>query len=240
MGNLFDIILVLIVVATVLINYRRGMLKILKPFKFISSVVIAMNFKMSSLVQKIVGNFISTEQFKATVNERVNAMWGDKINSAAGAEIVNEHERFAGIFGPFNSLFGDIQSYCQTAFMEGTENLVEQVSSYATNAIIVFLQNAIGFVLVFLACMILLSVAMFVLQLLFSKGILKILNQILGGIAGLLFGFVIAWIASILIVNFGPIMMKSDVGTITGGFLGIVKWFHDSFILSQLFGIVPI
>ncbi len=240
MGTLFDLLLIAVVLLTVVINFRRGMLKMLKPFRFIASIVLALKFRMHEAVQNIIGKFINMDGFRERINEQVSAMWGDKISDAAAAEVANEYDRFSGIFGPFESLLGNIKNYCQVTFAEGAENFTEKVVNYATDAVLGFFANVLGFLLVFFVSLLLLYICTLILQLIFSRGLLKAVNSTVGGIIGLFFGLIIAWILSLIIVNFGPMIISGDPGAVTNGALGIVRWFYNDFILSTLFGITPV
>lgn len=240
MGTLFDLLLIVVVFLAVLINFKRGMLKMLKPFRFIASIMLALKFRMHETVQNIIGKFIDMEGFKAHINERVAALWGDKISDAAASEVANEYDRFSGIFGPFEAIMGDIKNYCQVTFAEGAENFTEKVVGYAADSVLGFFANVLGFILVFAFSMLVLYVCTLILQLIFSRGLLKAVNSTIGGIIGLFFGLIIAWILALLIVNFGPMFISGEPGEVSNGALGIVRWFYNDFFLSVLFGIPPI
>lgn len=240
MGTLLDLVLILVVFLAVFINFKRGMLKMLKPFRFIASIMIALKFRMHEAVQNVIGKFINMEGFKAHINERVSALWGEKITDAAASDVANEYDRFSGIFGPFESLFGDVKNFCQVTFAEGAENFTEKVIGYASDAVLGFFTGVLGFLLVFCVSMLVLYLCTLILQLIFSRGLLKAVNSTVGGIIGLFFGLIIAWVLALVIVNFGPMFTSGDPGAVSNGSLGIVRWFYNDFILSTLFGITPI
>jgi hypothetical protein len=66
---------------------------------------------------------------------------------------------------------------------------------------------------------------------------LKELNRVLGGAVGVVYGFVGAWLLSIVFVLLFPKLFGMSVEGITGGLMGVTEWFYTDFFLSQLLGL---
>ncbi len=240
MGTLFDIILVLTVLITVFINFKLGIIRLLKPFRVMAAFILAWQLKATDFMRGIVSKFVDPVSLKEHIRTQVDSQWGDKITEAAGATVESEATRFDGVFGAFGKMFGDVVTYCRTAFEQGTQDLTSKVVDYASDVAVEFFVSAIGFIIAFLMLSLLFWLGCTVLNWVFSRGLLGLINRSLGGLVGLFFGLLIAWIASLILVNFVSLLITGGMAEVTGGFLHVVKWFHNDFLLSKIFGITPV
>ena len=112
MGNLFDAILILSLAAITVICYKLGFVKLLRPFRKIAALVLAWCLKGTAIIQGTIGKIIKTDKFKVFLTERVDALWGEKIENALTADGVSVTERFDDIFGFWGKMFSDIKDFC--------------------------------------------------------------------------------------------------------------------------------
>ncbi len=235
MGTAFDLLIVAVILACVLINYFRGIFKMLKPFKFIAAFLIALELKGSDFVRSIIGKFLDFEGFRLRIRETLDSKWGEKLDST-----VSSGEPVEGAFGWLANKITNITEHFSEAVESGVHDVTSTVLDKAAAAAESFFVQLIGFVLVFIVAFLVISLVYMILTFILDHGIFKLVNRILGGIAGIVFGFIFAWIASLIIVNIVPVMTGSDPDTISNGFFGIVKWFYNDSALSGLFGVTKI
>jgi hypothetical protein len=248
MGNLFDAILVLLLVAVTLICLKLGFIRLLKPFRKLAAFLLAWSFKDSAFIQGTVGKIIKTENFKAFLNERVDVLWGEKIENAVTAEGVTIAERFDEVFGFWGKLFANIKNFCISLYdqdfaaspdappSEQVEAFVKSVTEYIGNAASHFFTALFGFIFLYILFSIGLWLAAKILDNIFDEGFLGVVNKVIGGAVGVCYGFLLAWVLSIIFVLLFPLITTFDLATITGGYFNITEWFYSNFFISQLLG----
>lgn len=240
MGNLFDILLILTVLITVIITYRLGFIRLLKPYRVIAAFILAWRAKTSDFMRGIVSRIVDPAELKEHIKAQVEYQWSDKISDAAGATVESEATRFDGVFGAFGQIFDDVVAYCRTTFEQGVQDFTDKVVEFAANIAVEFFVSAFGFLIAFGFLSLAFLLGSVLLNWIFSRGMLGVINRSIGGICGLFFGMLIAWIAALLIVNFGSLLVTGGLEETAGGFLRTVKWFNNNFILSKIFGVPPI
>ncbi len=251
MGNLFDLILVLLPMITIAICIHRGFINLLRPFRKILAFLLAWSLKSTAIVQLTVGKLIKTDKFKSFLSEKVDALWGENIENALGADGVSVAERFDSVFGVVGKLFSSFKDFCISLYdksFAGTQNseippseqveaFVKSVTEHVADRLASFFTLFIGFILLY----IIFSVAFYflskALNSFFQHGILGVINKTLGGIVGLCEGLLFSWILSFVFVLVLPLFTSIDAATVTNGYLNITEWFYSRFFLSQIFGI---
>ncbi len=240
MGTVFDLILIATVLGIIAYNYYRGLFRMIKSFKFLTAFLLGLQLRSAPEVKTLIGRFMNFDKFRVTLRERLDAMWGDKLMAAANADVASEEERFEGVFGFLSNKLTSITEYCREAFASGAEDFTNNVLTYATDVIESFILQLIGFVIVFAAAFIVLTLLCWVLTFIFDHGIFKLVNRLLGAVAGLIFGLCFAWVLSLVFVNIAPLVFSVEAEAVTNGAIGVVRWFHNDFILSELFGLSKI
>ncbi len=235
MGTAFDLLLVAVIVASVLINYYQGAFKLIKPFKLITALLIAAEFKGSQAVRALIGRFMNFENFRLQLRERLDSMWSERLNSATETGGAVE-----GNFGWIANKITNISEFFSEAVAEGAHDVTAAALDKASYVAESFFVQLIGFVIIFAVTFLLLTLAYMIISCILKHGILKHINRILGGVAGVMFGFAIAWLVAILLVNIAPMLTSADADSVTGGFFGLVKWFYNDCAFSRLFGITKI
>ncbi len=238
MGTVFDLLLIATMIIFVLVNYFRGIFKMLKSFKFLAAFLIALEYKESPGIKVFISKFINFDEFRLHLRQRLDSMWGETLDQVASEPASGRS--FDGIFGGIANKITNITEYCQKALADGAEDFTATVLDQATLAAESFFIQLVGFIVVFCLAFLSISIICLILTFILNHGILKHINRILGAIAGLVFGFVVAWIASILIVNFAPMLLSGDPDSITNGFFGVVRWFYNDCALSKIFGVIPL
>ncbi len=252
MGNLFDLALVLVAVIITVICAKLGFIKLLKPFRKLAAFVLAWSLKESAIVTGTVGQLIKTDKFKAFLTERVDAMWGEKIETAVSADGVSIAERFDNIFGFWGKLFANIKDFCITLYdkeysvqagngeqlpSEQAEAFVKSVTEYIGNAAAGFFTALFGFIFLYIIFSVGFWLIARVLDDIFDKGLLGFVNHGAGAIVGACYGLLAAWLLSIVFVLLLPLITTFDLKVITGGFFNITEWFYTKFFLSALLGL---
>jgi len=252
MGNLFDIALILAFAASVFFCYKLGFFKLIRPFRKLAAFVLAWSLKDSAIVRGTVGKLINADGFKAFLNGRVNALWGERIKTAASADGVSISERFDNVFGFLGEIFANIKSFCialydkelsasipndTVPFSEKLEAFVMEVTDYITGAAVGFLTALSGFILLYIIFSVSFWLIAKLLDGIFSDGVFGLLNRCIGGAVGILYGFLIAWALSLAFVLLIPLITTVSQESVLSGVMGVTEWFYTKFFISQLLGI---
>lgn len=251
MGNLFDFLLVATVIVSVVICFKLGIFGLISPFRKLAAFVCAWSMKDSGFMQRTVGGFIKADKFKAFLNGRIEALWGEKIKQAAEADGVLISERFDKVFGFAGKLFSDLKNFCVSLYekifvtdvslsaatvSEKAEMLVKDAVDYITDAAAGFFTTLLSFIILYIVFSVSFRLGAKLLNSIFSEGLLGLLNRTLGGLVGLFYGVMIAWILSIVFVMIIPLVTPIDLSKAIGGFFGVTEWFYTKFFMSQIFG----
>ena len=243
MGNLFDVILILTVVLTVLICFMKGIFRMLNPFRKILALSLAWLLKDSAPMKNTVGRVMGSDSIKNKIQSMVDGAFGEKISNATTAEGVDISERFDGIFGFLGKMFGNISEYCKTLYEQFGEDLAGKVEDFTsdvvghiTDSVISFITSALSFIILYIVFSIALKLLLMLLTKLFDGGVLGLISRILGGCFGVVYGFLLAWIISIVMVQIIPVVSPITTEAVLGGSLKTVEWFYTKFFLSQLIG----
>ena len=251
MGNLFDAILILSLVAITVICYKLGFVKLLRPFRKIAALVLAWCLKGTAIIQGTIGKIIKTDKFKVFLTERVDALWGEKIENALTADGVSVTERFDDIFGFWGKMFSDIKDFCISLYdkdytagiesgktpSEMAEEFVKSVTEYIGDISAEFFTMFFGFIILFALFYVGFWIFEKMLDKFFDDGVLGTINRLIGGAVGLCYGFLFSWVLSIIFVLLLPLITSIDQQTVTGGFFHITEWFYSKFFLSLIVGI---
>lgn len=228
MGTYIDIALIAILAGIIIFNLIRGFIKSLYPFRKWAALVIAWMVK-APVAQYIMG-FFNVEGLKKNMYDRAYSMWGDVINQAANtAPEATAPEAYSGIFGFLENLLPGIKELCAQAVQDGVSDVAHTVSVFISENVTAFIFQAAAFIGTFILLFIALSIVLKIVDVICSrKGILGGINRLLGGIVGLVSGFIIVWGISVIIY-----LVLPDV--IGGSQFGL--WMAKSFFLSKFFGI---
>ena len=244
MGNLFDLILILVPIITVAICVHKGFLMLLRPFRKILAFFLAWTLKGSAIIQLTVGKLIKTDKFKAFLTERVDALWRENIENAISTDGVSVAERFDSVFGFAGKLFSGFKDFCislyDKSFTESAESnippseqieaFVKGVTDYVANTLANFITMLIGFALLYIIFSVAFNLLSKTLNVFFKHGILGVVNKFLGGLVGICQGLIFSWLLSFVFVLLIPLITNLDTTTVTNGFLNLTEWFYSDFL----------
>ena len=244
MGNLFDVILILTVVITIIVCFCKGVFRMLSPFRKILAISLAWMLKDCALMRNTVGKIINSDGIKNKIQSIVDGAFAEKISNATTAEGVEVSERFDGLFGFVGKMFGNIKEYCISLYEQQfggdlsgqVEDFTSDVVTHITDSIVSFISSALSFIILYIVFSLALKILLKLLNGIFDDGVLGLVSRILGGCFGVVYGFLLAWIISIVLVLIIPVVSPITLDTILGGNLKTVEWFYTKFFLSQLIG----
>lgn len=250
--NIFDIALIVIIIIAISACCKLGIFNTLKPFRKIAAFLLAWRFKSSEFVTSITDRILKADAVRDRVSSWVNGAWGEKIQASTEAADVPVDERYEETFGIIGELFDKIKEYCSRLF-EGTfgdvltaeglgiqqkiDEFTDEVVTYMSEGILSFVSAVIGFALIYFLVSVGFIVLTKILDKLFSKGLFGVVNRVAGGLVGVCYGFVGAWILAVLFVNIFPLVFPIERELILSGKLGVVEWFYNDFMLASLFGL---
>ena len=252
MGNLFDLIIAVVFVATVVLCYRRGFIRMLCGFRKYLAFVLAWALKDAPFINEVVGKIFRTGAFKSFINDKAEQFFADNLRAAAQNGSVSPAQRFDNVFGFFGDIFSGLKDFCLSLYdkdfvkngtvgeqapSEKVEAFVKEAVNYVGDSAASFITAIMSFILLYVLFRILFRLGAGILDEIFSDGLLGILNHGIGGIVGVMYAFVVCWIISIVFVVILPLITSLSIDTVVGGFFDITEWFYSKFFMSQVIGL---
>ena len=251
MGNFFDILIVGAFVASVVICFKLGIFRLLIPFRKLVAFILAWSLKTAPFINGLVGKVIKADGFKAFLNGRIDALWGDKLRAAASDGGPSVAQRFDDVFGFTGEIFSNLKEFCISLYdkqfvsgaaesthtpSERVEVFVRDTVSYVTDVTASFFTTLLSFIILYVAFSFAFKYGARFLDMLFSEGLFGLLNHSLGGIVGVFYGFLICWVMSIVFVMIIPLITPISIGGVVSGYFDITEWFYTKFFMSQILG----
>jgi uncharacterized membrane protein required for colicin V production len=212
-----DLVIVAIVLSGAFIGIKRGfILTLAKPIKLIASIVIALslcNTVATSIVQPMIEAPI-TNQISSYLTEECEEITAENAKD----ELPTLLKLAAGIVGV------DVESVMGDGTSEYISEIVDKLAVPAIHLIAVVISY---FALYFLS-KILISLAVSLINGIFSGGIFGIANKILGFLVSTFFAFVAAWLLTSLfgyIINIPAFKEVGWINSFEGGY--VYKFFKE-------------
>lgn len=187
-----DLIFVLIVVISSIIGYKRGIIKTLFPMLSLIICVV-----LTGIISRPVGDFIYEKtSITSNVRDKVSSKIKIEIDNNAESNSIEENKALDKIHLPevIREKIKENNNYTQYAILK-VENFNDYVIEYIVRLIINILSYIISFLLIF----ILLRIIVKLLDIVCKIPIVGGANKILGLLAGLIIGLIIAWIGTLFL-----------------------------------------
>ena len=228
-GTYVDIALIVTIIGLVGFYAFRGFVRALRPFRKWGAIAVAWSFKAP--FAGVLGKIMPFTEWRSSMEENAYAAWKDSIEKVMSSGEPVTEESFDKTFGIFDTLFAGLKEKCMEALHEGAMGVADTVSKFFADQAISLISQAIAFVVLFFGCMLLFTVALFIVERVCDGTIIGTVNHLVGGVLGLIVGITVAWVASLLIVNVFPGLV-AEGGSFT-------HWMQGEFILSRMLGITP-
>lgn len=239
MGNIVDIVVVLVFLATVLICAKIGFIKLLSPFRKITALAFAWGLKELVFVKNIVGVLIGADRIRSFISGKLNVSLSDKLSGMSLEEADKIEQGVEDALGIAGSFFNGVKEYCASLYekyfgtfgesnltltlSEKIEGFISEATDFVSNAAVSLIVTVVAFILLYVVFSLTFKLLVKALDSVFSDGALGTVNRILGGAVGILYGLLIAWIVSMLIGLFG------GEEALKQGFMGISAWIGERF-----------
>lgn len=207
---IIDLILCAIIVIGAIFGIARGFIKLAaKPVKFIAAIVIAFSLcnpvaekVISPIIEESVTNYITNY-----LDEKVEELTPDNVEE----ELPTVLKMAAGIFGV------DVKEVVE----EGTGAVVETIVDKLAGPVVNILSVIIGFIALYILSKFLLTLLIFLIDLMFREGVFGVLNKALGFIFSTIISVAAAWALAVLlsfIINLPAFQTSEAIQEFTGGF----------------------
>ena len=215
-----DIVFALIGIIFIAVGIKKGFIKsLIQSAKLLLSIVAA--YFLGSQVGLILKDKFIFKPVYDFVFDKVNGLYLDATASLNAEEVIASFPKFL--------MNDELKNQITNATSEESgAALVESVSTSIADPVSGFFANVLGYVLVFVVALIVLSIAAWLLTKLTDKiAFLGTANRILGGVWGALMGAIVLFmIASVIkLIGAGDPLYTNTV---------IVKFFGDSALLEAI------
>ena len=211
MAIALDIIVALIIVLTVVSSGRKGFIKtIFDMVKFIASVIVAIIFK-NGLANIIMNTAVYKSSGAALEKNLTHAIKAAGEN-LAGAEMLDAFEgqnpELVRIIESMGANLEQTRQAVANAAENGSSNLAQTAAKFILAPALESLAHIISFALIFIAALIILSIAEYILDAIFGLPVLHSFNTI----GGILIGALCAVLYSSLFVTIThPIIKNPEI-----------------------------
>lgn len=232
MNYIFDLILIGIITASVLVSKRRGFLK--SSYTVLSLIISAV---LIVTLQQPFTNYLSSSALGQTVREKVQLqVMGtaeEEMESINGEEDSETAQKVGEMMG--------LPSFLMDFLDEKLEKQTEAVETMKNNALEVLTETVtevilkiISIILLFLAVRLGVFLILRLLDLVFKLPVLSSVNSFLGIVVGALNGLLIVYIICAVMTLLAPTESLSAISETVNKTL-IMKYFYDNNLLIEMF-----
>lgn len=207
---IFDLILVGILLAGAIMGIKNGFIDIIaRPVKFVAAILIAISLASavgSAVIEPIIGPAISHKLSDILIAEY------SEITAETASKSLPTLIKFAAIMCGV-----DIES---VASVTDGASVIEAIVNAVTDPVVQVMSVIFGFVIVYFASKILLSLLMVLVNAVVNQGIAGTVNRALGCVFTLFLAFVVGWAVtsfSEFIFNIPAIASANWIEEFTGG-----------------------
>ena len=199
MGFFVDIAVLIILISFTVIGYRKGFIKsVMGLVSLALSIIIAINFytfAASFINEHIVGphfSKITAEEFSSLMNGGTETISPEKI-------FEDNPDSLEKLLNKFGVELESVTDFYETNIKPTvgafeTDKIADKLSGFVVESTTDVVSNIIGFILTFLAALIVFNLLLKLLDLLFKLPVLKFTNKLFGAILGVVKGLAVALI----------------------------------------------
>ncbi len=221
MSIAIDIILVALALICLIYGWRRG---------FINAVMKLLSFIIAGIGAYMFHSYPAEYIYNKMLLPKLSDMISDSILSGGAgmtlAELFNtKPEFFVDILNRYSTV-GEVESF----FVSGEEITVADIGGYMASPIAKGISNILGFVLVFVAALLVLWLLTFILDKIFRLPVLKTANKLLGFILGGVTGLFLAWLLAAVIGGILPQLTKANPDIFKSSIMEssiVLRWLYN-------------
>ena len=189
MSIFIEILLWAMLITGVALGIRSGFIRMAaKPVKLVLSLVLAFSL-CASVAEGIVVPIIE--------KPITNYIYEFLIENCPELNIENVAEELPTVLKMAAGMYGiDVE---EIVAQNAGRDLIAEITATLANPVISIFATVIAFVLVYFIAKLLITLALALLDLVFSDGIFGALNKILGGVSGAIISFAIAWAVAVFV-----------------------------------------
>ena len=222
MNAVLDIAILILMAAIILVNWHRGFFKSVMGFV---SLVIA--FIVSNIYYKQLANYIADKYlysfFQENILKRFASILVSKTNDFDMSKLLRDKPtEFVTILNNYGfnteQVSDMLSSYNEAAASSANEALAgtaqaanEYVAQTIVNPVAYGVSCFIGFVLIFAACMLVLTLVCFIIDKIFKLPVLNTLNKLLGLVLGIVIAIISAFIFTASVNFVLPFAQSADI-----------------------------
>ncbi len=202
MSILFDLILIVTAAFCIISGVRRGFVRsVINIVTLVAAVICAYMF-MPAVSAYLHEQFIEAS-ISAPIEEELSTMAGGDESGLAQL-FADSPAALSELVGRYNTELADLVAYYEDAVMEGAQEMFTSLSRYISDAAAKTVSDVSAFLIIFLAVVLVLKIAGWLLDLVFKLPVLSTLNRTLGLVFGLICAFLYMSVLSVVIVNAIP------------------------------------
>ncbi len=191
---ILDIIIVAVFIIFAIIGAKRGLIKsLLGAGVVIISIVITMN--CYTYLADFFRNTVIYGQLTDNLNEKIEDYVSNAMDEGKLQELFDESPAgISALLSGFGVSTEEVSEKYAEMIASGEENVAASISDYIVMPAAKTLSNALAVLIMFAGCVIILSLAVMLLDLIFKLPILKTFNTIGGLLAGLVSGLLVCFV----------------------------------------------
>ena len=234
MNVFFDILIVVVILFSVMLGARRGLVKsVLSIASFIFAFIAARIFS-PQLSDYLYSRFIYNS-FVYTASEQIERFLTPNIDLNTLANNPNPPENFVSMIQGYGFNVQYVQNWIRQAGADNTEFVAAQLAEPVARQVSFF----VAFLIILVVVLILFKIAGNIIDSLVNLPGLNILNKTGGMVIGLIYGLALCWITVFLASYVMPYLMS--IGTIDSWYeiresTLLFRWFHENSPIPTILG----
>lgn len=199
MGLFLDIIVLAILVLSVCLGYRKGFIKSVMGLVSLGlSIILAVNFY--SYPAEYISEHVITPYFADQTSEEFESLMNGGTQTISPDQILEDKpDTLTEILDRYGIDINSISQYYENDVKPSVdsfqiEEIADLLSDFIVGSTAETVSNILGFLLVFVAALIVINLLLKLLNLLFKLPVLNFANKLLGAILGLIKGLIVTLI----------------------------------------------
>jgi len=237
MGLVLDIIIIVIIAATVFLGYKKGLVRALLGFaSFIAAFAAARMF--SGNLAAVINDRYVYGAMSRGLAERFAAIVGNGSADSVKQLIDDKPSEFMNLLGGFNVNVSDAKEYMGEAVQQGAQNLNQAVAEKIVAPLAQSVSYFIAFAAIFFGTLIIFFIISKILGLIVKLPVLRTFDKIGGLALGIAFAFLYATLfAAVASFALPYIVSSTGASSIDDVLAGsaLFRYFHENNVMAFLF-----
>lgn len=204
MGIILDIILLAAAIAFIVSGIRKGfVISIMNIVSFVAALI--SGYYLGPAVSGFIKNNLIQGKVAESITSVIESLINSGVNKITMPQIFQDKPAaFVDITDRYDVTVESVESYYNDQLSEGVSDAIEKVSEFISAPVVDTLSSVLGFLLVFIISLIVFRIVIMLIDLMCRLPVLNFTNRLLGGIFGVICGYLCISVLAMVAENLIP------------------------------------